>query len=397
MHVFLCHASDDKLAVRKLAQRLRDDGFDPWLDEERLLPGQDWDLEIQTAVRASDVIVVCLSTSSVSKVGYVQKELRRVLDVAEFQPEGRVLVIPVRLEVCQVPVRLSHWQYADLFEEGGYERLRAGLQAASEQSSKGGRSSPRIPSVVPLKPEPDRSRFWWAVGGIVVVLAAGLAAAVVYSMSRPRSEPERPATQQPGDAPAGMIFIPGGRFLMGRNGIANASPAHEVSLASYYLDRFPVTAAQYRSVEHDELPMTKVTWDEAFAWCSAQGKRLPTEAEWEYAARGSDGRLYPWGESFIAQASNSKEAGVGHPEAVGSRAMNRSPFDVADLSGNVWQWCTDDYRHYPGGPSAFNIPSGAKVIRGGSWQADARHVTAVTRNLERPATRSAAIGFRCAK
>jgi hypothetical protein len=129
LRIFLCHASEDQRPVRDLCRRLRADGFDPWLDQERLLPGQDWEHEIVAAVRASDIVIVCLSSTSVSKVGYVQKELRRVLDVADRQPEGRIFVIPVRLEACAVPDRLSQWQYADIFVEGGYERLRASLNA----------------------------------------------------------------------------------------------------------------------------------------------------------------------------------------------------------------------------------------------------------------------------
>ena len=118
--------------MRQLVRRLRDDGFDPWLDEERLLPGQDWQLEISAAVRQSEVVIVCLSATSVGKTGYVQKELRRVLDVAEYQPEGRIFIIPVRLEDCSVPLGLSRWEYADLFVENGYERLREALGARRE-------------------------------------------------------------------------------------------------------------------------------------------------------------------------------------------------------------------------------------------------------------------------
>src|SRR5215472_8682604 len=130
MCIFLCHASEDKPGVRTLAKRLRADGFDPWMDEERLLPGQDWDAEISKAVAEADAVLVCLSSTSVDKVGYVQKELRRLLDIAEYQPDGRVFLIPVRLENCAIPARLSRYQYADLFAEDGYQRLRAGLKAA---------------------------------------------------------------------------------------------------------------------------------------------------------------------------------------------------------------------------------------------------------------------------
>jgi hypothetical protein len=123
LRVFLCHSTQDKPAVRNLYQRLQTDGFDAWLDEEKLLPGQDWDFEIQKAVRQSDVVIVCLSKGSVTKAGYVQKEIRLALDVADEQPEGTIFIIPLKLEECQIPDRLSRWQWVKLFEERGYERL----------------------------------------------------------------------------------------------------------------------------------------------------------------------------------------------------------------------------------------------------------------------------------
>ena len=132
LRVFVCHASEDKPQVRELCRRLREDGFEPWLDKEQLLPGQDWELELSAAVRASDAVIVCLSAASVGKAGYVQKELRLVLDAAEYQPEGRIFVVPVRLEQCSLPVRLSRLEYADLFVEDGYQRLKAALTARAE-------------------------------------------------------------------------------------------------------------------------------------------------------------------------------------------------------------------------------------------------------------------------
>ena len=92
LKVFLCHASQDKLVVRELYQRLlAEDWIDPWLDEEKLLPGQDWNLEIEKAVETSDAVVVCVSTISMAKEGYVQKELRRILDLALENWKGRFL------------------------------------------------------------------------------------------------------------------------------------------------------------------------------------------------------------------------------------------------------------------------------------------------------------------
>jgi len=128
LRVFLCHASQDKPVVRELYQRLNAEGWiDPWLDEEKLLPGQDWDLEIEKAVEVADVVVVCLSASSVTKEGYIQKELRFVLDVSDEKPEEMIFVVPIRLDDCRVPRRLKKWQYVDYFPLGrrdwAYQRL----------------------------------------------------------------------------------------------------------------------------------------------------------------------------------------------------------------------------------------------------------------------------------
>lgn len=123
LRVFLCHAREDKADVRQLHKRLRSEGIEPWFDEESLLPGQDWHREIQGAIQTTDVVLVCLSQRSVSKVGYMQREMRFALDKAEEQPEGTIFIIPVRLEDCTVPDRLRTWQWVDLFEEEGYDRL----------------------------------------------------------------------------------------------------------------------------------------------------------------------------------------------------------------------------------------------------------------------------------
>lgn len=130
LRVFLCHASNDKPAVRGLYQRLRQNEFDPWLDEEDLLPGHEWEREIKKAVRGSDIVVVCLSQQSINKRGFVQKELRIALDVADEQPEGTIFIIPVKLEECEVPERLRRWQWVNLFEDRGYQRLVRALEAA---------------------------------------------------------------------------------------------------------------------------------------------------------------------------------------------------------------------------------------------------------------------------
>jgi SOS-response transcriptional repressor LexA len=127
LKVFLCHSKDDKLQVGELYRRLISDGFDAWLDSEKLMAGQDWDLEIRKAIRNTDAVVVFLSKGSTTKEGYIQKEIRLALDIAEEKPEGTIFLIPARLEVCNVPSRISRFHWVDLFEENGYLKLKDSL------------------------------------------------------------------------------------------------------------------------------------------------------------------------------------------------------------------------------------------------------------------------------
>jgi hypothetical protein len=115
---------------------LSSDGFDVWLDEERLLPGQNWAIEIEKAVKNSQIVVVCLSKSSTTKTGFVQREIRIALDAADERPDDAIFVVPVRLENCDVPEGLRKWQRVDLFDSKGYQRLVLALR--SVQRAEGG-------------------------------------------------------------------------------------------------------------------------------------------------------------------------------------------------------------------------------------------------------------------
>jgi formylglycine-generating enzyme required for sulfatase activity len=202
--------------------------------------------------------------------------------------------------------------------------------------------------------------------------------------------------------------------MMGRDNASDPeeTPAHSVTITAFFLDKEPVTQAQFSGFlqktkgespayadAQAAWPATNVSEEDAQAYCGwvIAGGRLPSEAEWEFAARGTDGRLYPWGNNFSPALLDSADAGLGHPEQVGAHADAASPFGILDMAGNVWEWCADDYKPYPGHSPTFAIPADAKVIRGGSFKSDREHVTATARNLDHAATRSPAIGFRCAK
>lgn len=133
LKVFLCHSSADMEAARKLYNRLQGEGgFEPWLDQESLVPGQNWREEIPRAVNSCDVFLVCLSSTSVTKEGYLQREIRYALDVAEEKPEEAIFIIPVKLEECEIPTRLREWQWANLYQENGYEKLIRALRLRTE-------------------------------------------------------------------------------------------------------------------------------------------------------------------------------------------------------------------------------------------------------------------------
>jgi hypothetical protein len=127
LQIFLCHASEDKPLVRELYHRLSRDGFQPWLDEVAVLPGQEWREEIAKAVRASHVVLVCLTKQFTAKAGFVHTETKLILDVADEQPEGTIFLIPVKLQGCTLPERLKRWQWVDLMDTDGYNRLLRAL------------------------------------------------------------------------------------------------------------------------------------------------------------------------------------------------------------------------------------------------------------------------------
>ncbi len=212
-------------------------------------------------------------------------------------------------------------------------------------------------------------------------------------------------------APEGMIYVLGGVLRVGRDdGDENERPAHVVTVKPFFIDRTEVTNEQYQKfidatgyappplwqgAHFPEgtatLPVTDVTWADANAYAQWVGKRLPTEDEWEFAARGPDERrIYPWGEEWIADASNTKTDDNDKRQLapVSQFPSGASPFGILDLVGNAWEWTASDYIAYPGG-KVESLPAGFsnfKVIRGGSYQSLGNKTTATLRRGW-PATR----------
>jgi formylglycine-generating enzyme required for sulfatase activity len=219
-----------------------------------------------------------------------------------------------------------------------------------------------------------------------------------------------------------MVAIPAGSFTMGSDKDSpDAAPAHQVDLPAYSIDKFEVTNADFaKFVEatgyktdaeksgekgwvayaegKDNHPVVKVSWNDAKAFCEWMGKRLPTEAEWEKAARGTDGRTYPWGNDWDPKKANGKEAGLRGTAAAGSFGAGASPYGAMDMAGNVWEWTADWFQPYPGNKTE-NPYYGEKykVTRGGAWFEEAAQLTTFNRNATSSTAANDDLGFRCAK
>jgi len=225
-----------------------------------------------------------------------------------------------------------------------------------------------------------------------------------------------------------MVWIPEGPFSMGSReaeGDIDEMPHHIVYLPGYYIDLKEVTFADYQKfvesvkaapavvpVFQDDLskitapeqPVVGVSWYQAQNYCDWAGKRLPTEAEWEKAARGEDGFRWPWGESSDVRAANTigEEDGFRYSAPPGRFEGGRSPYGVYDMAGNVSEWVADAYdpNYYKDSP--FRSPKGPqdekhRVYRGGSWNDSFQNVRAAKRFAAAPHQSSAVIGIRCAR
>ena len=359
MKMFLCHSSSDKAAVRALYKRLQNDGLDPWLDEENLLPGQDWEREIEKAVREADVVLACLSREAVSKKGFVQKEIKFALDVVDLQPEGTIYLIPAKLEECDVPERLSEWQWVNLFEETGYEKLLRALQ--------------------PDMPQELRNSLGME-----------------------------------------FVLIPAGSFLMGSTGSPEGDdderPIHEVRISHpFYLGKYPVTQGQCEAVTENNpshfkgdanRPVENISWKDVQAFLRRLNEkeggafyRLPTEAEWEYAARAGSTTAYCFGDdesqlgeyAWYAVNSNFTTHPVGQ--------LKPNPWGLYDMHGNVFEWVQDWYQEDYYKSTSLQDPQGPedgmlKIIRGGAWSFNGKRARLPNRDGGDPEVRSFSFGFR---
>jgi serine/threonine-protein kinase len=228
-----------------------------------------------------------------------------------------------------------------------------------------------------------------------------------------------------------MVYVPAGEFLMGSNNTIDSQaysdelPQHTVYLDAYWIDQTEVTNAQYaqcagvgqctppyktrssthssyyRDAQYANYPVIYVDWNQAQVYCTWAGRRLPSEAEWEKAARGTDGRIYPWGDTAPGQGILNYNNNKGDTTAVGSYPSGASPYGALDMAGNVWEWVNDWYSNSYYQHSPARNPTGpdsgtSRVLRGGSWDRDGRHVRSAGRYANYPQYSYNHLGFRCA-
>ena len=229
--------------------------------------------------------------------------------------------------------------------------------------------------------------------------------------------PTTAPTSAPVDDPD-MVYVPGGEFAFGsEDGKEDETPQHTVMIDGFNIDIHPVSYAEYkefvddtgyeppRNWEDGQIPAGKednpvvwVSYEDAVVYCDWAGKRLPTEIEWEKAARGTDGLVYPWGDTFDSAKCNSQEAGIQDTTAVDSYPEGASPYGVLDMSGNVWEWTDSWYQGYSG--SLYSLErygTEYRVLRGGSWYDSSERVRTTARNSAKPGFSFSTIGFRCVK
>ncbi|MEQ8221953.1 MAG: SUMF1/EgtB/PvdO family nonheme iron enzyme, partial [Candidatus Eremiobacterota bacterium] len=219
-----------------------------------------------------------------------------------------------------------------------------------------------------------------------------------------------PAATQEMDS---MILVPGGKFFMGTNQEGDSSPGHSVHVDPFYIDRYAVTNKQYAEFVNntgyiseggweeyfsggkEDYPVVGVTYNDAVAYGTWKGKRLPTEAEWEKAGRGEDGRLYPWGNEWSPEKLCSKDGG--EFSTVYSYGEGASPYGVMNMLGSVWEWTGDHYGAYPYTPKPVTDQGQEVVIRGGDFLTELKESGITIRAGICPDEYVDGVGFRCAK
>ncbi len=340
------------------------------------------------------------------------------------QPEGALITLDDGTELGTTPIMRRMVPSGELtyrLELEDYEPLTHTLTVHEDLlASANHRLDPR-PAVLKVVSEPERANilinrrmrdevtpaeFSLRPGTYVVGLQVeGFVEAERSITLGPNEEQTLEFELNVGDAPPGMVLVPAGEFIAGENNAApDERPRRRVHLDAFYIDKYAVTNRQYQAVARshtfpdgeEDFPVTGVTYEQARAFASAVGKRLPTELEWEKAARGTDGRTYPWGNHFDRDLCNSAMSRTVELREVGRYPGGHSPYGVADMAGNVKEWTSSWYQAYPGNPDVTKEYGQLyRVLRGGSFKSEPFDLRVARRHFDRPDAVRDDYGFRC--
>ncbi|MCB0191790.1 MAG: SUMF1/EgtB/PvdO family nonheme iron enzyme [Anaerolineae bacterium] len=452
-YTFICYAHENTHFAVKLAHELKRQGVTVWLDQWQTVETTDWDRHIKQALLGCSHFLLVLSPEAFDSWLVRDQTLQAV--------QHNKAIIPVMVQSCPVPTNLSGRRVVD-FSKGSFQHNAAQLVAEFY-----GITSPPAPSpgATALKRLTTGLRLWlWPGVALVAVIIVGkmffyeqpathleiivppsqietlpmddpIFIPTIDSVQVINPQPTPVKTFQRTQDGKAMIFIPAGDFLMGSDSADleagdDEKPQHLVYLDDFWIDAVETTNRAYQQcvadggctepkisngIFNDEtLPIVGIDWDQAVAYCAWAGARLPTEAEWEKAARGVDGRIYPWGNEFDGSVLNYCDTqcvadwrdihgddGYRYTAPVGSYPTGASPYGVLDMSGNVWEWTADWYAADAYDHSVYRNPTGPetglqKVIRGGSWYYPSKSLRVARRHKDVAASAYDNIGFRCA-
>ncbi|MCX6031433.1 MAG: SUMF1/EgtB/PvdO family nonheme iron enzyme [Chloroflexi bacterium] len=404
--VFISHAHEDAEFAHRLAADLQAHGWRVWIAPDSIRPGEKWVEAINRGLEESGVFIVVLTLTAV-KSRWVMMETNIAI---ELEMQDDICFIPLDVQPCKPPTLWNVYQrvpFNGRHEDGLQQLLRRldppGAHQATEQ-----------PVVPALTAQPASA------------MAESQPPLTQPAVLKAEAQPAKPASvlllpdvltiESP--IRLELVRVPAGEFLMGSDPAKDSKayddekPQHRVYVPEFYINKYPVINDQYavfikvtmRKAPQDwangqipankgDHPVVNVTWEDAVAFCDwlcvATGRsiRLPTEAEWEKAARGADGRIYPWGN----QAPNKTLCNFGNNEgdtmAVGQYSAGTSPCGALDMSGNVWEWTLSLYRPYPyqsyDGRDRVDAVR-TRVVRGGSYLSSAVGVRCAVRNGDDP-------------
>jgi sulfatase modifying factor 1 len=455
--VFVSYSRMDNDVMRRIVTFLRKRGIKTWVDNEKLTPGTPiWEEEIEKAIKGASAIIVVLSPDS-----KVSEWVRREISLAD-QNHKRIFPVLVRGdEDTSMSLRLITRQYVDLRrdEEKGLDSLYTALSQYLDEQKTQLKKKDRTEGEPTLIKETETIRetsaqeessiepvttpmnplskgMFLGLGGIVIaVLALGY---LIFANSPAQVGENKKsglvATPEQQDCPDGMILIPASSFKVGTSEDdpyyqerPGELPSRIINLSNYCIDKTEVSNEKYTEfveaknrewtmpAKNDiDLPVTKVSWFDGMAYCEWKGEqlgiklKLPNEFQWEKAARGPDGKIYPWGNTWIPDMANAEQTQPTFSLApVISYKDGQSDYGVLNMSGNVSEWVEDWYhvdRYFwmhdgDSDPKASEEPNGAdtKVVKGGSTNDSKIDVRAAVRlDAYGPYEKRLELGFRCA-